>query len=647
MPKQKSGIKKPAERTRVVDGLTSIVNKREKHGIEVIKTRQNKLYHKITGRTLTPGTDVRVSRYGTLVQVNAPDVTKGAALALHGMTLEGVDRINVTQDNSKSLKAYRGLFISEVTMGLPGKADQVVKGNEIDLNLDFIDLINGTSSLARKIRSVSGAMPRDLARGTKQDFLECLYYLEHPEELDEVEEPSGEPGTETSDETDHETGVETGDSELESDHETESETGETGGETPSETGSETGSETPATDRTESGERKDPLTDWIERAGDSMEDRSGGWKEGGGGGAAGASSYELSKPKHVADSNVLGQKPHHWVVIKDRPQFKVNLHRHAQGVLNEQESFRTSRLDGVGLVTDETWEASIGNMRVFERPSINSAKLIIAVDMSGSMGCWCGRYDTYRRHGRGRSTFQLESGALAMQVQAALAIKFPDAYTFGFSMGRMPRQDIVDTYSANVMWEMKAGNRPFCNHGHGSNDIEDATYREKAMAKTGFTPVTTSYASEAAVIKEAATAWSEKYWHGMDKMWCMPEIALGNGNPDCAALQYMASILKGQFENAFAVIISDGAPAGITFNPPPGVLANRVMCTETSGLRINIGQHTKNVSHAMHQAGMKFQSILINTYDGGYYPSEIVTHINGVNDIPKLANVMSALQDQMS
>ncbi len=656
MARRKSGIKNKAERDTITDGLEAIITKRRGNSVEVRKRRARGTADEPPGsKELTTGVQQTVTkrdgRQVESVDIQAPDLSKVAALATHGMELEHTGTINLQQQRARAYRAYRGLYASEIAMGIPGLADESVAKNADDLDADFIDLINGTSTLARRIEAVAGAMPKALARGDINDFLECLYYIEHPEELEEEEKTEGE-------DPDGEGDGDEGDSEGEG---TDIRGGsdrskgkappgkapaagskpELGGEQMGGKGAESTSKKPK-------ERKDPPKEWKHEVFDTAAEATG-FKLGGGGGSWSAASITVNRAESFdPDARVLGQVPHYRTVIKGRPGFKINLHRHAQGVLQEQETIRTQRLDSTGDVSDITWEVNVGNLRSFERPAKNSAKLVIAVDMSGSMGCWCGRTNYGRDYESGE--LNVLSGTLAMQVQAALSEKFPDAYVFGFSAGHMT----VGSRSGpvNMMYEMQPGYRPYCNHAVSHTWRREVTAEEDYETAAGWVPYSSGFVSEYETMKTVNDSRDTDRWL---------EEALGHGNPDCAALQHIAEMLNGQFENAFAVIISDGAPAGLATHAPPGTPKEknigRILCSGPTaytgfdsvdgGHSKGMITHTKELAHSMYSAGMRFQSVLIQKDVDDIYPAERKTHVNSTQDIQKLGEVMSSLQESMA
>ena len=88
-----------------------------------------------------------------------------------------------------------------------------------------------------------------------------------------------------------------------------------------------------------------------------------------------------------------------------------------------------------------------------------------------------------------------------------------------------------------------------------------------------------------------------------------------GNPDCVALEFMAAQVAGDYQNTSAVIISDGQPAG----PAPMRDSHLV-------------SHTRQMANALKRHGVRFLSVLVNSYDESLYPAEVSVKVNQLKDL---------------
>ena len=74
---------------------------------------------------------------------------------------------------------------------------------------------------------------------------------------------------------------------------------------------------------------------------------------------------------------------------------------------------------LGQPTHKVWQINQGKMRVFEKPEKRRGKVLVMVDLSGSMGCWC-------EHHKHRD----RSGYIAFQTVKAITSR-ADAEVYGF------------------------------------------------------------------------------------------------------------------------------------------------------------------------------------------------------------------------
>jgi len=118
---------------------------------------------------------------------------------------------------------------------------------------------------------------------------------------------------------------------------------------------------------------------------------------------------------------------HAVYEKAAKVEPATIHSHLHNALKDVVTEGMGFPGYTGMPTHKVWETSLlGNTKVFYRPPKLKANLVIGVDLSGSMGCWCdgcNRYDDCR-----------DNGWYAWQVTAAITTRFPNAVVFGFSTG---------------------------------------------------------------------------------------------------------------------------------------------------------------------------------------------------------------------
>jgi hypothetical protein len=74
---------------------------------------------------------------------------------------------------------------------------------------------------------------------------------------------------------------------------------------------------------------------------------------------------------------------------------------------------------VGVPTSHAWKLNIGELRVFERRPKQKGRLVVLVDMSGSMGCHCEHCKSPK-------------GYVAWQAALAVSARQPEAEVFGFT-----------------------------------------------------------------------------------------------------------------------------------------------------------------------------------------------------------------------
>jgi len=243
----------------------------------------------------------------------------------------------------------------------------------------------------------------------------------------------------------------------------------------------------------------------------------------------------SSPDHAVENLTVEQEP-------------INLSSKMMFTLDETADLVGSRRVYTGFPTTEVWRLNYGSTKVFARPPIKRGRLVVMVDLSSSMGCWCDRHNL---------TEYKSSGWLAFQVVGALATRFPEITVFGFCASGV----------ANFIVPLEHNHQPKCRNLTG----------------------------------------------------------IPSGNPDCAALLYLESILHGSLEGTRAVVISDGTPDG----PYP--------------LKCNSTAHTTEIAHRLHDSGLRYVSVLVNTSPSNIYPSDLVVNINDEDELENIAAGLEYLE----
>lgn len=225
-------------------------------------------------------------------------------------------------------------------------------------------------------------------------------------------------------------------------------------------------------------------------------------------------------------------------------------------------------------TDILHEIRIGNLEVFEEDAPTQGDVVVAVDCSGSMQCWC-------------TTSGTPNGWLAWQVAAAIHSQFPEATVFGYSSG---------------------GSRSSYGHTVTATALTDSQLEAKSKSvatEQGLWPARrwTNGNGRAIIVPVPTGHRPACHEHGN---------VMGGGTPESGALVYLAHALESKFENAVGILITDGQPS----RPERSYAMTRQMAA----------------------AGMRFGVIQINNSDTGIYPASILHQINGKDDLFKLADI---------
>jgi len=127
-----------------------------------------------------------------------------------------------------------------------------------------------------------------------------------------------------------------------------------------------------------------------------------------------------------------------------PQDRVVPAHETRLMIESNRQSHTRQMSRMGIPTHRVWEIDHGKMKVFERRERRRGKVIVMVDLSGSMGCWCPRCSPPRPD-------QAESGYLAFQAVNSVTANV-EAEVFGFCS---------DWSSHDFMIPLRIGNQPQC------------------------------------------------------------------------------------------------------------------------------------------------------------------------------------------
>ncbi len=137
---------------------------------------------------------------------------------------------------------------------------------------------------------------------------------------------------------------------------------------------------------------------------------------------------------------------HTVHIIEAPQEPTKLSIYGELVLDETAGIgRQTKRNG--RPTPDVWKLGLyGETRVFTRPPKRKGRLIVLVDLSGSVGCWC------EKHKGGLGDGRTTAGWREWQVASTISRRLPDATVIGFSGAQ------GGTYIVPI----DPGNQPVCN-----------------------------------------------------------------------------------------------------------------------------------------------------------------------------------------
>jgi hypothetical protein len=196
-----------------------------------------------------------------------------------------------------------------------------------------------------------------------------------------------------------------------------------------------------------------------------------------------------------------------------------------------------------------WSINYGKTKVFNKRIVSAGKVIVLVDLSGSMdGFWDNE----------------DAGYLAFQAANLIA--------GGAGGSEVDLYGFTGSFSENVIVPLKAG----------------------------YVPQGTRY----------------RYSHDS------PLLGL---TPMCVALEFLSDIYQGA-EASIAVLITDGNPS------------------EAFSLsQDHVMKHTKDIAYSLHEAGMRYLLIQVNT-EGleRLYPAEITLRVSSQEDLLQIPPAMSAM-----
>jgi hypothetical protein len=108
---------------------------------------------------------------------------------------------------------------------------------------------------------------------------------------------------------------------------------------------------------------------------------------------------------------------------------------------------STRMTRSGMVTPKAWQINLGEIKVFTKPPFSLKRVVVMVDLSDSMGCWCEACCERSGFAEGKS-----KAWMALQLATAIGKAFPDTTDmFGFS------SDHQFTY----IYPLQIGREPVC------------------------------------------------------------------------------------------------------------------------------------------------------------------------------------------
>jgi len=254
------------------------------------------------------------------------------------------------------------------------------------------------------------------------------------------------------------------------------------------------------------------------------------------------------------------------------------------------------------------ELRLGNMDVFEVESETQGRIVVVVDCSSSMNCWCDQGHNKIKY-RKSTVESAENGWLAWQAAGAIHRQFPDAEVFGYSSGSgISNNKAIRTGSVNYPvvdaspdWTNGAPDRG-SSYKPGGYHYE--SYKEAGKPGRMDEIWSSNSGYNATRIVPIKTPGHRPACNQHDK-----DGLLYGGTPEAGALSYLVKRLDAAFETSVGILITDGEP--------------------------NNSARSYAMTRRMHKAGMRFGVISINYTDSGIYPASMLHHIDKPEDLQKL------------
>lgn len=310
----------------------------------------------------------------------------------------------------------------------------------------------------------------------------------------------------------------------------------------------------------------------------------------------------------------------WGLL-DGKTFPVKSHTHVALAMEDfvgNDDFKESHFGDPD--PDMLHELRMGNMDVFEVEADTQGKVMVAVDCSTSMGCWCDeglhKNQTKWKHdiegnlipasgknskaGYATQTGDTaENGWLAWQVATAIHKQFTDSVVFGYSGGYIDPDQRDQGYNGTVNLIAKSPD--------WDNPVDlDPLYKEGGRYSHITSGSGTQLATRIVEIRKAGEVPVCRHHPNNQRS------LLKGGTPEAGGLSYLTHKLKAEFETSVGILITDGEP--------------------------NNTARSYAMTRRMHKAGMRFGVIQINHPDTGLYPASMLHHINKPEDLKKLSAI---------
>jgi len=162
---------------------------------------------------------------------------------------------------------------------------------------------------------------------------------------------------------------------------------------------------------------------------------------------------------------------HSIEVENVRQIPVTLEIPTKSAVEVSSTMGTSTMRYVGSPSSRVWQANYGNFRVFNKPTRSQPRVMLFVDLSGSMNCWCKTCNKSR-------SFP-SRGYLAFQAAAAISAVHPKTEVYGFgSLHDNSRNP------GNKILPLKPGYSPECRNiisvPNGNNDCSMLLWLENQM-----------------------------------------------------------------------------------------------------------------------------------------------------------------------